>query len=260
MPSIATARPAGRLDVGDLEDAPDAGRAGGQLGPEVAAGLARRAHVAQDQPEQVLVDRAVPHEQRRRDDEPFLDVLLVEADAARRPATDVEVVGHRRDVRDDPAVAEDRHDRRDVVEVDAAEVAVVADEAVARAQPLGAVGRDDPRHEVGQRPEVGRLAERLGDDPARRIDDRARVVAARLDVGRVGRPLERDAHLVGDRGEPVAEDLLAEGVGAWQVHPSDRQPGGLHDRCRTSRQVRRLTRPRRTRRSPCGARTGRRAP
>ena len=57
-----------------------------------------------------------------------------------------------------------------------------------------------------------RLAERLGDDPALRVGDGARVVAAGLDVGRVGGPLERHAHLVGDRHEPVAEDLLAERV------------------------------------------------
>ena len=62
-------------------------------------------------------------------------------------------------------------------------------------------------------PEVDRLGERLRDRPRPPVEQRAREVEPRLDVGRVGGAPERDAHLVGDPGERVAEDLEAERVG-----------------------------------------------
>ena len=118
-----------------------AGRARRELRPEVAAGLARRADVAQDQPEQASSIAPSRMIRDRRDDQALLDVLVVDADAARRPAADVEVVGHRRGVRDDPAVAEDRAATvATSLRWMPAEMAVVADDPVAGAEPVGAVG------------------------------------------------------------------------------------------------------------------------
>ena len=49
------------------------------------------------------------------------------------------------------AAVEDRGDERDVVEVHAAEVRVVDQDAVAGCQPFGAVGANGTRNDVGER-------------------------------------------------------------------------------------------------------------
>ncbi len=81
-------------------------------------------------------------------------------------------------------------------------------------------------HEVGERAEVDRLRERLGDRPRPAVEQRAREVEPGLDVGRVGRPPQGHAHLVGDAGQGVPEDLEAQGVGRAPVAVTWRSPPG----------------------------------
>ena len=94
------------------------------------------------------VDHAVVHDPDRRDDQALLDLLAVEADAPRRPAADVDVMGHRDRVRERPAVDDQRRDEADVVEVEPAEVAVVAQDRVAGLE-RRAVPRQDARARSG---------------------------------------------------------------------------------------------------------------
>ena len=155
-----TSRRAPALD--QLAEASEADRHRRQLGPQVAFGLARRAHVRAPEPQQGLVDDALAHEPDRRDDQALLDLLAPEADAARRSAADVHVVRHRHRVRERRAVHDQRRDDADVVEVQAAEVAVVADEDVAGRRPLGAVGRDDVRARSGRSCPGGSAARSTG--------------------------------------------------------------------------------------------------
>ena len=161
--------------------------------------------------EERLVDDAFAHDPDRRDDQPLLDLLAPEADAAGRPAADVHVMRHRHGVRERLAVHDQRRDEADVVEVQPAEVAVVAEDRVARAQVRRAVGLDDGGHEARDRAQVDRLGEALGDRPRPAVEERAGEVEPRLDVGRVGGTAERGAHLVRDAGERVTEDLEREG-------------------------------------------------
>jgi hypothetical protein len=53
----------------------------------------------------------------------------------------------------------------------------------------------------------------LGQQAAIAGEQRAGVIQALLDVGRVGGALQGDAHRLGHRGEEVLEDFEADGVG-----------------------------------------------
>ena len=218
------------------------------LGAEVAGDLARAAEVGADHREDVRVDLAALDEAHAGDDEAFLVDLAGDADAAGRAAADIDVmrdVGH---VAEQRAVVEDRRDERDVVEVHAALVGIVDEDAVAGLQALRAVGADGARHQVGQRAQVGGLSEGLGDGAQLAIEERAREIAARLDVGRVGGAAERGAHLLGDGEQPVADDLEADRIdlggqgargwsGRWGHGPHHKPARGagarsVHDRHR----------------------------
>ena len=115
-----------------------------ELGAEVALGLARRTDVGDEHVEHARVDHAVVHDPDRRDDQPLHVLLAVETDAPWRPAADVDVVGHRDRVRERPAVEDERRDQADVVEVQAAEMAVVAQEGVARLERRRRIARGSP--------------------------------------------------------------------------------------------------------------------
>src|SRR5437870_8961899 len=57
-----------------------------------------------------------------------------------------------------------------------------------------------------------RLSEGLGDRAQLAVEERAREVAARLDVGGIGRSPQRGAHLRGDGEQRIADDLEADGI------------------------------------------------
>jgi hypothetical protein len=159
-------------------------------------------------------------ESHRRDDEPLLIDLARHPDAARSAPAHVHVmrdVGH---VAQQHAVVEDRRDERDVVEVDAAQVGIVDQDAVARRQPLWTVRADGARHDVRERAEMRRLREGLGDRAQLAVEEGAREIATRLDVGGVGGAPQRGPHLLGDGEQRVADDLEADriGVGGQRAH------------------------------------------
>ena len=82
----------------------DAGGVGGDLGAEVAGRLVLGADLRQHQPEDVGHDLAAAHQLDRRDDDPFLEHLAEGADAGRRSAADVDVMGQVGDVAEQPPV------------------------------------------------------------------------------------------------------------------------------------------------------------
>ena len=129
-----------------------------------------------------------------------------------RAAPHVDVVRDVRHVAEERSLVEDGGDERDVVQVHAAQVRVVDEDAVARREAIGPVGRDGPRHDVGERAQVRRLGEGLGDRAQVAVEERAGEVAAGLDVRGIGGAAERRPHLLGDGEQRVANDLEADGI------------------------------------------------
>ncbi len=121
-------------------------------------------------------------------------------------------MGDVRHVAEQRARVEHGRDQRDVVEVHAAQVGIVDQDAVARLEPLRPVGADGPRHDVGQRAQMRGLGECLGDRAQVAVEERAREVPAGLDVGGVGGAPQGGAHLLGDGQQGVADDLEANRV------------------------------------------------
>ena len=131
---------------------------GGDLCIEVAARFARCTHVPEDQLDDTPVYPAADHELGRRNDQTFLDLFLVQADTTRRTTADIEVMGHRRRVADQFIIGIDRHDNGDIVQVDAAEIGVVANKARAGGE-LDTMGCQYARHEVHHRAQMRGLPE-----------------------------------------------------------------------------------------------------
>ena len=221
------------VPLDEREHAADAGGVRGHLGAEVARGLVLRADLGEDELEDVLHDRAALDQLDRRDDHALLEDLLERSDRGGRAAADVDVVREVRDVADQLALVMDGRDQADVVQVDAARVRVVRDEHVAGGEVLGAVLPHRLRHLLGHRAEVDRLREALGDRAQLRVEERAREVRARLDVRRVGAPLQRERHLVGRCDERVPDHLERDRV---YRHPyTSRARSALTFPSRTSR-------------------------
>ena len=95
-------------------------------------------------------DHAVLDQLDRRDDDPFLEDLLEGADAGRRAAADVDVVGEAGDVAEDLALVHERRDEGHVVEVPATDVRVVDQDRVTRSEALRAVVGDRRRAPAGR--------------------------------------------------------------------------------------------------------------
>jgi hypothetical protein len=162
-----------------------------RLRAEVAGDLTGAAEVRADHREEVPVDLAVLHEPHRRDDQPLLVDLARHPDAPRGAAPHVDVVRDVRHVAEERSLVEDGSDQGDVVQVHAAQVRVVDEDAVARGEVIGPVGRDGSRHDVGQRAQVRRLGEGLGDRAQVAVEERAGEIAAGLDVRGVRGAAER---------------------------------------------------------------------
>src|SRR3989441_305536 len=119
---------------------------------EIAGEHVGQAHVAREEPEEVLVQLARTEELGGRDDAALLVELGgVRRHAAWRAAADVLVVAHRARQRQGAPVGEDRHRQRDVGQMRAAVVRVVQQEGVAVAHALGRereIGRASCRERV----------------------------------------------------------------------------------------------------------------
>ena len=165
------------------------------------------ADLREDQVEDVAHDPSARDDPHRRDDHAFLEHLPERSDRGGRTAADVDVVGEVGDVAQQRAVVVDGRDQADVVQVDAARERLVRDDHVAGLEVLRAVVEDRARHLLDHRAEVDGLREALRDCAELGVEERAREVGARLDVGRVRAAAERQHHLVRRRDERVADHL-----------------------------------------------------
>ena len=174
-----------------------------------------------------------------RDETPVVDehALLLDPGAegghgAGRDAADLRVVpagGHvEQDVLGVPgerSLPEHGGDHGDVGQVRAAVVGVVEHEDVARLHGPR-VAADDHLDALAHRAQVHRHVRGVGDQLARRVEDRAGEVEALLDVDRVRGALQPDAHLLGHGHEEVVEDLQHDRVGGGAGAGSCRAPTG----------------------------------
>ena len=122
---------------------------------------------------------------------------------------DVAVVSRSRRETDQLAVEEDRLEHEDVLQVDAAVERVVHHEHIAGVHAV-APCREQRLHRVRHRAEVERNRDRLRDRLAVGVAERRGEVHAVAHDGRVCGAEDRRRHLVGDRRERVADDLLGD--------------------------------------------------
>ena len=174
---------------------------GGDLGAQVAAADAGRAHVGEDQLEHVVARAAAAGSRA-----PPARFARVGRHRARAHAADVGVVRARDREAEDLAVDVDRRDERDVGQVRAAAERVVEDQDVARRR---ARARSPPPP-----PRASRRGGRGCARPARPsrpcgVEQRGRAVAALLDVRRVGAADQHRAHLLGDARQRAGEHATA---------------------------------------------------
>ena len=174
-------------------------------GREVAAEIARMAHVEHDHLVDVLAPPALLVEFQRRN----ADALLVDLGSAGvvgpvRGAADVALVRAVDRPEHQPVAVEDRHERRQVRQMVAAAVGIVQQVDVAR--PDAAL--EELVHRLGrerQRADMDRHMLGLGDQPSVRIAQRGREVAARVEDLRVGRAQHGLAHLLDDGAKAVLD-------------------------------------------------------
>src|SRR6476659_10088703 len=102
--------------------------------------------------------------------------------------------------------------QRNVVQMDAAGIGIICQDAVPRPQPSDAVSLDRLWHDLRQRAQVRRLSEGLYNCPAISVKKCAREVAAGFDIGRISGSPERRAHFFRDREERAAYHLEADRI------------------------------------------------
>ena len=198
--------------VEQRREPPRAGIVGGDLRAEVARGLAFGADLGKDQPEHVVHDPAGPHHLHRGDDDPFLVDLAERADARRRAAAHIHMMGEIAEITLDLAPVVEGRDHDDVVQMRAARIGVVDDQMVAGAEVLRPVFEHPLAHRAHHRAQVVGLAEGLRDGAEVPVEQAAGEVAARLDVGGIGAPPERQRHFLRGLEEAVAQDLELDGI------------------------------------------------
>ena len=183
---------------------PPADVVAGGLGVEIADRLVREADVGADDLQQLVVRLAAVEELRHRDAQPLL-VDLVRL--AREDLTaDVRRVAEVAEVADDPALAEDRRDHREVVELAGGHPGVVGDQHVAGAERLRRIGGQQVAHAGRHRVDVPRRAgQRLRHHLPARVEDAAGEVLRLAHHRAEGGPHQRRLLLVGDGEEPVPE-------------------------------------------------------
>ena len=187
-----------RLEVGDVQ-------------VRVAGGVPAPAEHA---PDPCLVEASVAHQQEVVDQDAFLlDGVRVGRHRPGRLAADVGVVAARGDVEQWFLAPTDVHRRhhRDIGQVGATVVGVV--QHVDVAGPHFSISRDHGAHARRHGTQVHRHVRCIGDQRTGRIEQRAGKVQPLLDIDARGGPLERDAHLFGDRHEQVIEDFQHHRVG-----------------------------------------------
>ena len=182
------------------------------LGVDIGDALAPGAHVVLDQRHHRAVELAVVEEPHRRHPEPLgVAVHRARVEAAGQRAAHVGPVAGAGVEGDEAALVMDGPDQLHVVAVDAAGVGVVEDVDVAGlelAHPL-------LHHPHGrlEGADVGRLvAVAVGDEAALRREQRAGVVVALADGGRIGEAGDHLAALVAHAAKRVAQHLEGDWV------------------------------------------------
>ncbi len=175
----------------------------------------------------------------------FLDARGERRHGARRDAADIGMMAAGTDVKRRPVIQVHRRDDRDVGQMRAAVVGVVQHIHITRLHGGGILahhGLDALAHGA----QVHRHMRRVGNQVAGGVEQRTAEIEPFLDVDRVGRVLQLQAHLLGNVHEEVVEDLQQHRVhgrsccifdSAWR--PSDEGqmvklcqacfPAGLHD-------------------------------
>ncbi len=177
-----------------------------KLGAKIALALDRRAYVGQHEREQLAIEMAGAHQMHGRNANPFLIDLASQGHGAGAHAADV---GMMRAISDEERRAlgaweEDGSDRCDIRQMGATVEGIVEDGDVAGAEFQGlSRGPHRQRHCA----QVHRHVIAHGDGIAMRIVDGTGIIAAFLDVHRVGTATQDHPHLLGDGDQKVAEQL-----------------------------------------------------
>ncbi len=173
---------------------------------EIAAEVARMAHIGGDHLEEVAAHLAAIVEPQRGDADAFLpDVGRGGVVGAVRRAADIALMRpvDRPEAR--PVLLEDRHKRGQVGQVVAAVIGVVEQKDVALVDVL-AKELGHRLRRIGQGADMDRHVLGLGDQPAVEVADRRRKVAARVEDLRIGGAKHRFAHLFDDRQQAMLDD------------------------------------------------------
>ncbi len=215
----------------------------GGLGVEVADCLVREADVGADDFQQLVVRLAAGEEFRHGDAQALLENLV--RFAGEDLAADVGGVAEVAEVGDDLAVAEDRGEDGEVVELAGGHPGVVGDEDVAVGQGVWRVGGEEMANAGGHGVDVaGGAGQRLGHHLAAGVEDAAGQVLRFAHDGAEGGAHQGRLLLVGNGEEAVPEDLEGDGV---------ERRGVCRRGCRVSRHLLPLSPPRRSFQSSCAA-------
>jgi hypothetical protein len=176
-----------------------------------AAMLVGDTHVGENQIDQVAILLALAQELDRQDAQPLLEQLA----AIRGPerAADVGRVRDRAREADQMAAMEDRRGHRDVRQMPGREPWIVGDDAIARTPLLDRNALEArsqrARQDAHERWDAGRvLRERIA---AAVHQHRGEIVRFAHDGGKRGAH-QRGRRLIGDRDEPVPENLQRDGI------------------------------------------------
>jgi hypothetical protein len=181
---------------------------------EVAAEVARVAHIGDQHVEEIVLLHAAPlHAQRRHANALLPDLGRGGVVAAMRGAADVALMRARQQPEGDAPAVEDRLDRGEVGQVAAAVIGVVEQEGVA-GRHVRAEARDHRLRRPGHGADMHRNVVGLRDELPFGVGHRHREVAARIEDLRVRGADHRLAHLLDDRGEAAREHRDGDGVDA----------------------------------------------
>ncbi len=178
----------------------------------------------------------------------LLDAARIGRHRTRRGAADVGMVAARADVEQYPfaRLVEHGRDHRHIRQMGAAVVRIVEHVDIARVH-AARVGLHHGLDALAHGAQVHRHMGRVGDQVAFGVEDGAAKVQPFLDVDGVGRVLQPQPHLLGDRHEQVVEDLQHDRIGrgadgaalGQRLHPRQHQvvlrrdlglPARLHHR------------------------------
>ena len=191
----------------------------GHLCVQVAGHVIRLPNVRHDEVPHVGVALSGNHQPHDGDPQSLFEhVTPAGADAV---AADVGVVDRRSEERDDPAVAEDRVQHRDVEQLAGRLVRVVGDEHVTLDEGVGRVHVEDRRCSPRERVDVpGGARDGLGDHPAASVEDGVGQVARLTHDRRECGPLQSAGLLVDGGDQALPQHFEFDRIEAHYMLPS----------------------------------------